>query len=123
MKNALSRSVGRRGANRRIFWAIVFALLATAISNVGSAGIISANDPTVSNVGMTGTGNVTIDTNTGLAWLDLTITQWVPYNHIASRFGPGEEFAGYRYATTSELTNFWRNAGVNVDFAQERSAP
>lgn len=40
-------------------------------------------------------GSTTIDTATGLAWLDLTLTEGQSYNSIASGFG-GYVALGYR---------------------------
>lgn len=51
-------------------------------------------------------GSVTRDTATGLEWLDLTASVGKSYNQVSSLFDSGEEFEGWRYATSSEITSF-----------------
>lgn len=43
------------------------------------------------------------DTDTGLEWLKLAPTIDRSYNDISSKFGAGEEFEGWRYATGAEF--------------------
>ena len=42
----------------------------------------------------------------GLEWLDLTATTDRSYNDISSKFGSGQEFDGWRYATQAEVEGF-----------------
>jgi len=53
----------------------------------------------------------TTDTSTGLDWLDLTESHLRTYNDISSKFGAGEEFEGWRYATRAEVAGFWSAFG------------
>jgi hypothetical protein len=57
-------------------------------------------------------GDITRDTTTGLDWLDLTITRGRSYNDISSKFGAGQEFDGWRYATDVEVQELWKNLGL-----------
>jgi hypothetical protein len=50
---------------------------------------------------------ITQDTVSGLEWLDLTVTTSRSYNDISSKLGPGQEFDGWRYASTNEISGFW----------------
>ena len=63
-----------------------------------------------------GDGLVTYDSNTGLEWLDLTVTANRTYNDISSLFDVGEEFEGWRYATSTELITLWNSFGGNDNF-------
>jgi len=56
-------------------------------------------------------GVTTIDNASGLEWLDLTQTQNRSYADVASGFGSGGEFEGWRHATISELITLQTNAG------------
>ena len=48
-------------------------------------------------------GHYTTDTNTGLDWLDVTISVNQSYNYVSSQFGSGGEYEGWRYATGFEF--------------------
>lgn len=56
---------------------------------------------------------ITRDTTSGLEWLDLTATTSQSYNDVSSRFGAGQEFEGWRYATQSEAAAFFDAFGGN----------
>ena len=57
---------------------------------------------------------ITRDTVTGLEWLDVTQTANRSFNEISTKFGVGQEFAGFRYATVEEVTVLFTNAGITV---------
>jgi len=57
-------------------------------------------------------GSITQDTNTGLDWLDFRLTLDRSYDDVASQLGFGGEFAGYRYATESDVVNLWQDFGI-----------
>lgn len=54
---------------------------------------------------------VTIDSVTGLEWLDVTATQGQSYNSVAAGFG-GFIQLGFRYATIGEVSTLYSHAGV-----------
>ena len=58
-------------------------------------------------------GDSTIDTGTGLEWLDLTLTQEQSYNSIVGGFG-GYANQGYVHATLDQLCGLWGNAGADT---------
>jgi len=58
----------------------------------------------------------TTDTASGLDWLDLTETVGRTYDDISSKFGSGQEFDGWRYATLLEVTSFWNAFGGNDSY-------
>ena len=59
-----------------------------------------------------GVGTIIEDTATGLDWLKLTVTQNRSFNDISSNFGAGEEFAGFRYASTREVSQLFYDGGL-----------
>ena len=56
------------------------------------------------------------DSTSRLDWLDLSETSNRSYNDISAKFGSGNEFAGWRYATILEIENFWTAFGGNNAF-------
>lgn len=45
----------------------------------------------------------TTDTESGLDWLDVTITDGLTYEYVSTQFGSGGEYEGWRYATAEEF--------------------
>ena len=75
------------------------------------AALVQDNDP---NMGAGDDGyNLTLDTDTGLKWLDLTLSVFRSYNNVAANLGPGGDFEGYRIATETEILSLWTHAGIN----------
>ena len=77
----------------------------SVVSFNASAAIIStdwntAGDNLITKVTGPGTGS-------GLEWLDLTATTARSYNDISTKFGAGQEFEGWRYATIAEVSDFF----------------
>ena len=76
----------------------------------GAGTLVSADDPVF------GAGAITLDTATGLEWLDLGFSINRSYDDVSANLGPGGDFAGFRYASAAELITLYTNAGiVNVD--------
>jgi hypothetical protein len=86
-----------------ILYALAFSLI---VNSNARADILSVDDPVF------GIGSITRDTDTGMDWLDLTITQNRSFNDIASQFGVGGQFEGFRHATSTEVFQFFTNAGI-----------
>ena len=59
-----------------------------------------------------GTGSITLDTDTSLEWLDVTLSTNRTFEYVSSQFGTTGEFAGFRHATNSEIARFWLDAGI-----------
>jgi hypothetical protein len=55
---------------------------------------------------------LTLDTSTGLEWLDLTATEDESYNSIIGGFGGFITSEGFRYATEAEIAALWGQAGI-----------
>lgn len=52
-----------------------------------------------------GADSVTLDTGTGLRWLDVDISVNRSFNDVSGQFGAGGDFEGWRYATGAEVLN------------------
>lgn len=62
-----------------------------------------------------GDGLLTLDTATGLEWLDLTQTDLeLSFNQMLVQLGPGGAFEGFRYATEAEVLTLLTNAGIDT---------
>lgn len=55
--------------------------------------------------GVFGADSVTLDTGTGLEWLDTNISANRSFNDVSGQFGTGGDFQGWRYATGAEVLN------------------
>ena len=68
-------------------------------------------------------GNRTLDTSTGLEWLDLTASSGRSASYVAGQFGSGGVFEGYRFATGAEVQAFFASAGVSLGTSEANFAP
>jgi hypothetical protein len=85
--------------------------------SVVSAGILSAPaGATLITVDLVspGDGLITLDTETGLEWLDLTESVNRSFDDVSGQFGPGEDFEGWRHATGSEVCRLVSTYAVAV---------
>jgi hypothetical protein len=58
-------------------------------------------------------GDNTYDPNTGLQWLDVTLTQGHTHDYVmANLLGVGQTYEGYRYATGAEVSTLFTDAGI-----------
>ena len=95
----------------------LLALILSAVSSGVSAALISADWQT------TGDNLITLDTVTGLQWLDLTETYGAQFSSVNTELEAGGQFAGFRYATDAEVINFWSNFGIDLSSGASTSAP
>jgi hypothetical protein len=68
--------------------------------------LLSGSDPRF------GPGSLTIDTSTGLAWLNLPASAGYSYDQMTAALQPGGAFAGFRYATAQEVAGLFGSAGI-----------
>lgn len=59
-----------------------------------------------------GANTLTVDANTGLAWLDLPLTSGLSFQQVLAATQPGGAFAGFRFASTHELFGLFADAGL-----------
>jgi len=88
---------------------VVFTCIA-AVSLNANAAIMNADWKTP------GDNLITQDTDSGLEWLDLTVTANLSYDYVSNRLGPGQEFEGWRYATAEEVTGLWDAFGGDSNY-------
>ena len=63
-----------------------------------------------------GADSITLDTDTGLEWLDVTLSVNRSYLDVSAEFGAGGDFEGFRYASVDDLLGLFTNANIpNVD--------
>lgn len=93
--------------NRQLISFIFASLLFAGIPNLTLALIVEIDDNPL------GQGALTRDTDQGLEFLDLTLTQGRSVDDITSQLSPGGEFHGFRYATTSEVATLVNNYGFS----------
>lgn len=55
---------------------------------------------------------ITLDTDTGLYWLDLTVTTNLSYNDVLTQLGPGGSLEGFWYATVADVDSLQVSAGL-----------
>ena len=55
---------------------------------------------------------LTLDTTTGLTWLNLTVTLDLTYNAVAAQLGPGGTYNGFAIANTSQIDTLGADAGI-----------
>jgi len=92
-------------------------MLLVSCSSFALAAIQVANDASIVGNGSAALDgfNLTRDTATGLEWLDVTLSSNWSFNAVNAARDPGEQFAGFRYATREEVQAFWLHAGVTSD--------
>ena len=59
-----------------------------------------------------GPNSLTVDTSTGLEWLNLTKSVGFSYDQVLADMEPGGMFSGYRYATIQEVMGLYSSAGI-----------
>jgi len=57
---------------------------------------------------------ITRDTETGLNWLDLTVTNGMSFNTVNGQLGSGGLYEGFRYATGQEVVDLYAKFGVTL---------
>lgn len=65
-----------------------------------------------------GDAHLLFDTDTGLQWLDLSVTANQSYNYVTSNFGPGQIYEGFRVATQTEVIEMWSHVGI-INYERE----
>jgi hypothetical protein len=69
-------------------------------------------------------GNTTVDTVTGLQWLDLPLTVNHSYNDILANYvNSGQLYEGYRYATANEVRQLFTDAGIDTTCGETCADP
>lgn len=64
-----------------------------------------------------GNDSVTLDTGSGLEWLDVTLSLGRSYNDVSTEFGMDGDFEGFRYATGLEFETLFINITGGSDYS------
>ena len=91
------------------------ALLVMALST--RASLLTGTDPAF------GANSLTIDTQTQLAWLNLSYTADLSYNQVLTDMQPGGMFSNYTFATSQEVVGLYADAGIGVLGYNSLSSP
>ena len=77
--------------------------------------LIPRNDPSIVGNGSVATDgfNLTYDTETGLEWLDATVSNYRPISWVKANLSGGGEFAGFRFATRPESFELLAHLGLS----------
>jgi hypothetical protein len=59
-----------------------------------------------------GPGSLTMDTSTGLRFLDVPFSANYSFDAISLQLGVGGDFEGFRHATVAELVSLWNAVGI-----------
>src|ERR1022692_2554127 len=59
-----------------------------------------------------GPNSITVDTSTGLGWLNVTKTSGLSYQQVLSQTQAGGMFGGFRFATVQEVLQLYSSAGL-----------
>ncbi|HTM44340.1 MAG TPA: hypothetical protein VL137_05265 [Polyangiaceae bacterium] len=91
-------------------------LLLLGILNVNAVCLASsARAALTTEASALGPATITLDSQTGLRWLDVTLATPYSYDALRAELGAVGIFAGYRLATYDEVLQFWQDAGINTD--------
>jgi hypothetical protein len=93
----------------------VFLLLLAG--STARAVLVQVNDPLIDgNFTYTRDGfNITRDTQSGLDWLDVTLSTGYSYNQVVEQLGDGRAFEGFHFAMEAELVVLFEHAGLDID--------
>ena len=70
-----------------------------------------------------GANSLTIDTQTGLGWLNLGFTAGLSYNQVLADMQPGGMFSGYTFATSQQVADLYADAGIGAPGNYPLSTP
>lgn len=76
-----------------------------------------------------GADTVTLDSETGFRWLDLTLSAGLSHTELLQELTPGGMFEDYQLATAAEVSELFVNAGIDVsapaldEFVPQNYAP
>ncbi|BBO86528.1 hypothetical protein DSCO28_70940 [Desulfosarcina ovata subsp. sediminis] len=59
-----------------------------------------------------GADSITLDTDTGIEWLDVTLSTGNSRSYVNTQFGADGDFEGFRYATTEEALALWETVSL-----------
>ena len=92
---------------KTIYHLFLAALVSQFLTDLSAkADLTQATDPSF------GPNSLTIDTTTGLGWLELRASDGLSHDQALADTAPGGPFEGYRFATMQEVFGLWDSAGI-----------
>jgi hypothetical protein len=91
---------------------ILIAAIASLTATVPMRDVAAA--PLQSQGSSFGGDTITFDPNTGLQWLDLTVSIGYSKSEMDDQIQPGGVFEGYHFATNDEIRQLFIDAGIDV---------
>lgn len=104
MSNSMSLIHSRK--HTRLLLAGMTCLVASLAFPAANASLIAADNL------RWGVGSITVDTDTGLGWLDVHLTVNLSYNEMQSQLGANGQYDGFRYASQAEVETLFINAVI-----------
>lgn len=96
---------------KKHFTTLVISLLGMSSATLTHAALITRDF-----VGGSGDALLTYDSDTGLEWLDTTLTDGRSFTEVKAGWGGWTTTSGFRYATMAELRRLFVSAGVMPNF-------
>ena len=91
---------------KRVLTATACSCVFLLVAPVQAASLSSGDDVVF------GADSITIDSATGLEWLDWTLSKDRSFADVSTQFGSGGDFEGWRHATVDEVQQLYANAGI-----------
>lgn len=112
LKKYISRFNCNGFSDKNVWMAMLTSLLLTGLS--ARANLIQMTN---------GVGSMTVDTTTGLGWLNLGATDGLSYQQVLADTKPGGIFSGFQYATIQQIFGLYSDAGIPGDGFYSLSNP
>ncbi|MEO0972333.1 MAG: hypothetical protein AAFX85_04500 [Pseudomonadota bacterium] len=94
-----------------MFRSVITLLLACFAGSLAHAALVSQDSAF-------GANTITLDTDTGLEWLDWDLTIGLSFDEVVAELAAGGAYEGFRFATNDEVGTLWINAGI-IDIVTE----
>jgi len=88
------------------FWIPLLSIVSLILSSNVNAALIDTDWQ------MANDNLIISDTNSGLNWLDLSVTASLSHDSVVANLESGGIFQGFQLATQVEVLNLWANAGI-----------
>jgi hypothetical protein len=106
----------RKTMKKRLLASLVTGLFVFGESEMAHAALIASDWKNV------GDNAITLDTNSGLKWLDINQTTGLSYNQVLAELAPSGIFGGFRFATNSEVESLFTSIGFATPFNTWRTS-
>jgi len=105
-----------------VFVKMIHHTILAALASVSLAGLPAKADLLQADHPLFGADSLTVDTTTGLGWLDLSFSVNLSYLQAEAETQPSANFAGFRHATVPEVLSLFNSAGFGEGVFSQSSA-